>query len=127
MNMDSGYNLSEHLSALKAEIKEWVEIRAKLLQLQVFEKTANVGSFLIFGIIIINLLFFAFLFAFLALGFLLGKWVNSAAGGFAIICGFYLLILALMFVFRKGIFTGLQNLFLESLMNPEQENKSPAS
>ena len=125
--MDSEYNLSEHLSALKAEIKEWIEIRTKLLQLQVFEKTSGVGSFLIFDIIIINLLFFAFLFAFLALGFLLGKWVNSIAGGFAIICGFYLLMLALMLIFRRGIFTRLQNLFLESLMNSEQEKESSVS
>jgi len=126
MSMDAGYNLSDHLSALEAEIKEWGEIRIKLLQLQVFEKTANVGSFLIFGIIIINFLFFAFLFAFLALGFLIGKWVDSMSGGFAIVSCFYLLILALLLVFRKGIFTGLQNLFLKELMNPEQDDKSPA-
>jgi len=126
MNMNSDYNLSELLSALKADIKEWVEIRLKLLQLQVFEKTAVVGSFLIYGIIIINLLFFAFLFAFFALGFLIGKWINSVAGGFAVISLFYLLILVLMLVFHKSIFTGLQNLFLKSL-NPEQENESSVS
>jgi len=120
--MDSGYNLSELLTALKAEITEWVEIRLKLMQLNVFEKTAIVGSFLIFGIIIINLLFFAFLFAFLALGFLLGKWVNSVAGGFAIISFLYLLILILMLILRKSIFTGLQNSFLR-ILNNEQEDE----
>jgi len=123
--MDSENNLNEHLSALKAEIKEWVEIRVKLLQLHVFEKTASVGSFLIFGMILINLLFFAFLFAFLALGFLIGKWIYSIAGGFAIISCLYLLILALMLIFRKSIFTGLQNLFLKDLMNnPKSEDPS---
>ena len=119
--MDSQYNLNGLLSALRSEIKDWVEIRMKLLQLHVFEKTAVVGSFLIFGIIIINILFFAFLFAFFALGFLLGKWVNSVAGGFAIISFFYLLILILMLVFRKSIFAGLQNLLLKEL-NPEPED-----
>ena len=120
--MDSNYNLSELLSALKAEIEEWVETRMKLLQLHVFEKTAIVGSFLIFGVIIINLLFFAFLFAFFALGFLLGKWVDSVAGGFAIISCLYLLILLLMLIFHKTIFTGLQNLLLKEL-NPQPEEK----
>ena len=96
--MDSGYNLTELLAALKADIKDWVEIRLKLLQLNVFEKTAIVGSFLIFGIIIINLLLFAFLFAFIALGFLIGKWINSVAGVFAIICFLYLLIYTKDFV-----------------------------
>jgi len=126
MSMDYEYNLSEQLSAIKAEIKEWVEIKVKLLQLHVFEKTAVAGSFLIFGIIIINLLFFAFLFAFLALGFLLGKWVNSIVGGFAIISSSYVLVLILMLIFRKNIFTGLQNLFLKEL-NPESENESSVS
>ena len=123
--MDSNHNLGELLSALKAEIKEWIEIRLKLLQLHVFEKTAIVGSFLIFGIIIVNLLLFAFLFAFLALGFLLGKWVNSVAGGFAIISFFYLLIPSLMLIFRKAIFAGLQNLLLKELnTQPEEKTKS---
>jgi len=126
MSMDSGYNLSEQLSAIKAEIKKWVEIRVKLLQLQVFEKTAVAGSFLIYGIIIINLLFFAFLFAFLAFGFLLGKWVNSIIGGFAIISSFYVLVMILMLIFRKTIFAGLQNLFLKEL-NSESENESSVS
>ena len=120
--MDSGYNLTELLSALKADIKDWVEIRLKLLQLNVFEKTAIVGSFLIFGIIIINLLLFAFLFAFIALGFLIGKWINSVAGGFAIICFLYLLILAVLLIFRKAVFTGLQNLLLKEL-NPEPKDE----
>jgi len=122
--MDQSHNLSEFLSALKTEIEDWTEIRMKLLQLQVFEKTAVVGSFLIYGIIIINLLFFAFLFAFFAFGFLLGKWLNSVAGGFAIIYCFYLLILALILFFRKAIFTGLQNILLKEL-NQEPEEQSP--
>ena len=122
MNNDSGYNLYELLSALKTEIKDWVEVRVKLLQLNIFEKTAIVGSFLIYGIIITNLLFFAFLFTFFALGFLIGKWVNNTAGGFAIISFFYLLILVLMLFFRKKIFAFLENLLLKEL-NSEQENE----
>ena len=121
--MDSNYNLSELLTKLKAEVKDWAEARIKLLQLHVFEKTAIMGSFLIYGIIIINLLFFAFLFAFFALGFLIGKWVNSVVGGFAIISFFYLIILIVMLIFRKAIFTGLQNMLLKEL-NPEPEDES---
>lgn len=123
MNQHPDYNLNELFSALKTEINDWVEIRLKLLQLNVFEKTAIVGSFLIFIVIIINLLFFAFLFAFFALGFLIGKWVNSVAGGFAIISFFYLLMLAVMLIFHKPIFSGLQNLFLKEL-NSEPETES---
>jgi len=115
MIMNSDYNLNVLLATLKADVQEWVEVRMKLLQLNVFEKTAIVGSFLIFGIIIINILFFALLFAFFAMGFLLGKWVNSVAGGFAIISFFYLLALMIILIFRKAVFTGLQNLLLKEL------------
>jgi len=66
------------------------------------------------------------LFAFLALGFLIGRWVNSIVGGFAIISSFYVLVLILMLIFRKSIFTCLQNLFLKEL-NPDSENESAAS
>ena len=122
MNNESNYNLHELLSGLEKEIRDWVETQLKLLQLNVFEKTAITSSFLIFGVIIVNLLFFALLFAFIALGFLIGKWINSLAGGFAVISFFYLLILALMLFFRKPIFIGLQNLLLESL-NPEPKEE----
>jgi len=118
--MDSNNTLSEFLSAFKTDVKSWVEIRMKLLQLHVFEKTSVVGSFLIYGVIIINLMFFALLFAFFALGFLIGKWVDSVAGGFAIVSCFYILILAIMLIFRKAIFTGLQNSLLNEL-NSEAE------
>lgn len=124
--MDSGYNLNELLSALKAEITDWVEIRLKLLQLNVFEKTAIVSSFLIYGMIIINLLLIAFLFAFIAFGFLIGKWVNNIAGGFAIISVLYLLMLCVMLFFFKPIFTGLQNTFLKEL-NPQPDNEMSVS
>jgi len=123
MDMDSGINLGELLSMLKMEIKEWAETQMKLLQLQTFEKTAILGSSLIYGVIIINLLLFAFLFAFVSLSFLLGKWINSTAGGFAIIGFLYLVILILMLAFRKAIFTALQNLLLKQL-NSEPDDES---
>jgi len=113
--MDPNYNLNELLSAFKVDVKEWVEVRTKILQLHVFEKTSIIGSFLIFVVIIINLLFFALLFAFFALSFLIGKWVNSVAGGFAIVSSCYLLALAVVLFFRKIIFISLQNLLLKEL------------
>jgi len=124
--MDSSYNLNEFISAFKTDVKAWVETRMKLLQLHVYEKTAVVGSFLVYGVIIINLLFFALLFAFFALGYLIGKWVNSDAGGFAIVSCFYILMLAIMLIFRKAIFNGLQNQLLKEL-NSEPEEESTVS
>ena len=121
--MDSNFNLNEILSVLKANLKDWIEVRLKLLQLNIYEKTAIAGSLLILGVIIINLLFFALLFAFFSLGFLLGKWLDSLAGGFALISLFYCLILIIVYIFRKRLYISLQNLFLKEL-NSEPDEKS---
>jgi hypothetical protein len=115
--MESKFDLTTLLSTLKANLKEWVEIRIRLLKLELFEKISVLGSFIIYGLVIINLLFFIFLFAFIALGLLLGKWLNSIACGFAAVSLFYLVILAVLLIFRKCIFTGIQNLLLKEL-NP---------
>ena len=121
--MESKFDLATLLSALKANIKEWIEIRLRLLKLELFEKISVLGSFLIYCVIVINLLFFIFLFAFVSLGLLLGKWLNSIAGGFAAISLLYLAILALLLLFRKSIFTGIQNLLLKEL-NPGAEDET---
>ena len=92
-------------------------------KLEVFEKTSGLGSFLIFGLIIINLVFFAFLFAFLALGFLLSDWVGSFFGGFGIVALIYLLMLFVIFLCRKSIISWLQNLFLTQ-MEPDLQDES---
>jgi hypothetical protein len=120
--MESKFDLTTLLSALKANIKEWIEIRIRLLKLELFEKISVLGSFLIYCVIIINLLFFIFLFAFVALSLLLGKWLNSIAYGFAVVSLFYLVILAVLLIFRKCIFTGIQNLLLKEL-NPESKDE----
>jgi uncharacterized RDD family membrane protein YckC len=121
--MESEFDLNTLLSLLKANVKEWIKIRIQLLKLELIEIISTVGSFLIYSVIIINLLFFIFLFAFVALGLLFGKWLNSIAGGFAIVCLLYFVILAIMLLFRKCIFTGIQNLLLKEL-NPETEDET---
>jgi uncharacterized membrane protein YqjE len=118
--MESGYNLTTLLSVIKTDIKELVDTKIELLKVEALEKTSIAGSFLIYGLIIMNVVFFALLFAFLALGFLFGDWVNSTAGGFAIVTAVYLFILLVLIAFRKSIFTSLQNLFLKEL-DPDLE------
>lgn len=113
--MEPNYNLGTILSVIKTDVTELINTKMKLLKLEVFEKTSLVGSFLIYGLIIMNIVFFALLFAFLALGFLIGQWVNSLAGGFGIVTLLYLVILVILYACRKSITTAFQNLFLKEL------------
>ena len=119
----NGYDLGTLISVIKNDITELINTKIEYYKLEVFEKTSGLGSFLIFGLIIINLVFFAFLFAFLALGFLISNWVGSFAGGFGIVALIYLLILLLIFLCRKSIISWLQNLFLIQ-MDPDLQEES---
>jgi hypothetical protein len=115
-------NLGTLTSAIKADVKELIHTKIKLLRLEVFEKTSTVGSFLIYGLIVMNIVFFALLFAFIALGFLIGQRIGNFAGGFAIVTLIYLVILVFLFIGRKPILRRLQNLFLREL-DPDLDNE----
>ncbi|GHT86504.1 hypothetical protein FACS18947_6400 [Bacteroidia bacterium] len=116
--MEAEYKLGELITQIKEDILSLIGLKIQLLKLETAEKTSVAGSFFIFAVIIINLALFALLFVFVALGFLFSDWVGSLAGGFAVVGAIYILIMALMFVFRESICTALQNLLLKAL-NPE--------
>ena len=119
----NGYDLGTLISVIKNDIEELITTKVEYYKLEVFEKTSGLSSFLIFGLIITNLVFFAFLFAFLALGFLFSNWIGSFAGGFGIVTLIYLLILLVIFLCRKSILSWLQSLFLIQ-MDPDLQDES---
>lgn len=111
--MKQGYNLTEFISIIKEDIISLINTKLQLLKLEVFEKSSAVGSILILGVVVVNLVFFTLLFAFLALGFLLGQWVGSLAGGFGLVTLIYLVLLVILLVCRKPIMRAFQNIFLK--------------
>jgi hypothetical protein len=117
------YTFSTLIAALKTDVKELAEIKLELLRLETVEKSSAAGSFLLYGLIIINLVFFALLFAFIALGFLLGEWIDNIAGGFVIVTLIYLLLLILLIVCRKPILTGFKNRFLK-VLDPDLDDET---
>jgi uncharacterized membrane protein YqjE len=121
--MEEDYKLGTLISQIKSDVSELIRTKIQLLKLETAEKTSVAGSFFIYAVIVINLALFALLFAFVALGFLFGSWVDSLAGGFAIVMAIYLLILAAMLIFRQSIFAALQNSLLKAL-NPELEEEA---
>jgi len=94
---------------------ELIRLRLEILRLDTFEKASVVGSFVIYGLVIVNLIFFLLLFAFVALGFLIGDRINSIAGGFGIVAVLYLLCLIVALLFRKPISLWIKNLLLKEL------------
>ena len=120
--MEKESKLSTFVSEIRADLTELVCTKAEYFRLTVFEKTSKVGSFLIYGLILLNVIFFALLFCFMALGYFIGEWINSTAGGYAIVALLYLVLLAILLLFRKSIMIRVQNLFLKEL-DPDLEDE----
>lgn len=118
--MNRKVDLGTFFSAIKEDVTELINTRWELLKLDFFEKTSLAASAIIFGIIIVNIIFFTLLFAFVALGFVFSDWVGSYAGGFGLVVALYLLILGIVLLFRKPIFSGFGNMILNQL-DPQLE------
>jgi hypothetical protein len=121
--MEQKSNLSAFISGIKLDIKELIRLKIEILRLEILEKVSVTVSFVIYGLVIVNLIFFLLLFAFVALGFLIGEWIKSMAGGFCIVSAIYLICLIAMLLCRKAIFLRFKNLLLKEL-DSETENKT---
>jgi hypothetical protein len=120
--MEQKFNLNTFISGIKQDITELIRLRIKILRLETFEKASIVGSFVIYGLVIVNLVFFMLLFAFVALGFLIGEWIRNMAGGFGIVSAFYLICLIVALLRHKYVFLWFKNLLLKEL-DSEVENE----
>jgi Putative Actinobacterial Holin-X, holin superfamily III len=103
-------DVSENLNDLVGHVTDFVETYYRYAGVSIAQKGINVGSS------IINSLVFAFLgllvvsFAGFGLAWWLGDLLKSRAGGFALVAGFFLLVLLVMVWMRKTlIFPFLRN------------------
>jgi hypothetical protein len=113
--MNGGYDLSTLISVLKTDVKELINTKFELLKLEAYEKISAIGSSLLLGLILINLVFFVFLFAFVTLGFLLSDVVDTFVGGFGLVTLIYLILAGIVLLFRKPILCYFRNFFLKEL------------
>ena len=120
--MEQKFGLGTFVSDMKSDITELIRLRIEILKLETFEKASVIGSFVIYGLVVVNLIFFILLFAFVALGFLIGEWIKSMAGGFGIVAAFYLIGLIVMLLCHKPVFLWFKNLLLKEL-DLESENE----
>jgi len=97
-------------------LKEYVNTRYELLTLKAGEKTANIGSQLILGLVLLFSFVLFVLFLSIGAGFYLAAVLGSAYAGFMLIAGFYLLLILILALFRKGmILKPLRNKIIREL------------
>jgi hypothetical protein len=103
-------NLAEEAADLKDHVTDFLETYVQLISIKLAQRVINLASTVI-NFTILAYLFFLFLFF---IGFGLAWWVggvvNSRAGGFFIVAGFFLLcIIFLMTIGKKTVIPFLRN------------------
>lgn len=98
-------------------LKEYASKRIDLLKLEATEKTSISAGFITF--LLVTLIAFGFFIILFNIGiaFLIGNLIGNYAYGFLIISAFYLLILIIVFTFKKKIVNGIANKVIEFLNN----------
>lgn len=99
-----------HIKALKEEIKAYVEAQIDKNVYGLGDKLSRKVSNYVFSIGAIFLLFIAFLFLNIALGFALADWLDtSVAMGFLIVGGFYILLTLIWAIFKNTTLDMIKN------------------
>jgi hypothetical protein len=100
---------AEHVSMkaaftnFKTSAEEIVDTYYRLGVATATEKGANIAAASVSGILMAFLGLFAFLFAFIGLAFWVGTLVNSTAGGFLIVAGFFALLMGLVIALKGRV------------------------
>ena len=87
----------------RQHLEGYVQDRLLLLKLQAAEKTARVSGLLFTGIVLALLSFFVLLFLNIMGGYFFASLTGSLYAGFGIIATFYLILLLLIFSYRREL------------------------
>ncbi|NNV57107.1 phage holin family protein [Limnovirga soli] len=112
----------KYFDATRKALEEYVQDRLLLLKMQSAEKTAKIVSLLCTGMLATFLGFFVCLFISIMAGFYFAALTNSTFAGFAIVAGFYLLLLIVLMVFgRKPLKRVISNLVVKIFFDKNDE------
>lgn len=120
MEKDSGKIFHE----LKDDIWAYVELKLELLKLSTYERTGKVIALLSYGLILLFSAFFAIVFIFLALGFLLGDLLGSFGAGFGIVAVLYILFVGIIIMNRDRISTKVLNEVIDAMTANDDKNNA---
>jgi len=95
--------VKEDARDLLEHVGDYLESYYQLITVNVAQKGVNLASGIINAVILVILGLFAFGLISLGIGWWLGNLVNSRAGGFFLMAGIYIVIMAAVIVMRKKI------------------------
>lgn len=119
-------NAEEVFRELKDDVSTYAELKLELIKLNAYERTSKVIAVLSYGLLLSALIVITVLFALLALGFQLSKWLDSTAAGFGIVAAIYLIQIAAVVLNKNRIRRKVINVIISAL-NPNEEKEYDAT
>lgn len=99
--------------------KDYVDKRLGLLKLEMTEKSVNLVSIAIYGLILAILLIWFFAFLFIGLGFFIGNLLGNNAYGMLIMAGVFLLMIFIFSLLKNSIISGLKNKLVSKIFHKD--------
>ncbi|MVT07182.1 hypothetical protein [Chitinophaga tropicalis] len=122
-------NFGNYFNQTGKVAKEYLETRLDLIKLQAAGKLSKALALFFSLILAFLLFFFVIVFLGMVLGFWIGEMTNSVTLGFSCSAGLFILLLAVLLIFRKAIIQRpLSNILVRELMSemdidPEGDNE----
>ncbi|HYF68036.1 MAG TPA: hypothetical protein VD884_07865 [Ohtaekwangia sp.] len=107
--------LKNKAETLTEHVSEYIETYMAYSILKATDRAAGIAAVSITTVIVALLGFFFLLFIGIGLGYLIGQQLNNMFAGFAIVAGFFALLIVLILVMKKSVFGPyFRNLIIKS-------------
>ncbi|MDE5638400.1 MAG: phage holin family protein [Odoribacter sp.] len=111
------------LTDFKERILSLAGVKFALLKLNACERAAKISAALAHSILLLILGLFAILFIFFTLGFLLGEITGRLSWGFLIVSLIYLIILFIVYHWKKQVRLAIANLIIGFILDEDEEEE----
>jgi len=112
---------SSFFTQYKERIEQYVQNRLRLIKLQLTQKVAEVSSSITWWLLIAMVVFFLMISLSIMLGYYFAQLTDSVPLGFACLSGIYLVMLLLLFAFRKSIRKKVKDSVIQSMLDTKPE------
>lgn len=99
------------------DLKQYINNRIAYAKLEIVDSVSNMISAGVFGVLVGMLVMMVLFLGSLAAGFLFGTLFDNFGYGFLAVMGVYVLLLLILFVFRKKIMTKVTDRVIEAAMD----------
>ena len=105
------------------DLKQYINNRIAYTKLEIVDSVSNMAAVGVFGILVGMFAMLILLVGSLAVGFLLGNWFDNLGMGFLALLGFYLILLLILFSYRKKLMAYIADKTVEAAMDAIQNSE----